>query len=155
MSCFIYLGFVVITALNLTSFAESGPLPYTHILHDRTFRSAELAPFATNIQFQRMYTVTFCSSDKIFPYLPLTSVLECTSLPGPQIRIIINDAVAPLTGIRGCPKQKDGMCPVDTFVAAQKEIIRNTDWEYDCHGNWTVPPGTEWETITGDSPKYK
>jgi len=122
----------IITALNLTSFAESGPLPYTHIPHGRTFRSAELAPFATNIQFQ---------------------LLECTSLPGPQIRIIINDAVAPLTGIRGCPEQQDGMCPVDTFVAAQKEIIRNTDWEYDCYGNWTVPPGTEWRTLTGDSPK--
>ena len=92
---------------------------------------------------------------KTFPYLSLPSVLECTSLPGPQIRIIINDAVAPLTGIRGCPKQKDGMCPVDTFVAAQKEIIRNTDWEYDCYGNWTVPSGTEWETITGDAPKSK
>ena len=85
----------------------------------------------------------------------LPSVLECTSLPGPQIRIIINDGVTPLTGIRGCPKQKDGMCPVETFVAAQKEIIRNTDWEYDCYGNWTVPPGTDWETITGDTPKHK
>ena len=85
--------------------------------------------------------------------LSLPLVLECTSLPGPQIRIIINDAVAPLTGIQGCPKQADGMCPVDTFVAAQKEIIRNTDWEYDCYGNWTVPPGTEWETLSGDSPK--
>ena len=95
--------------------------------------------------------IAFCSSDTTSSSLPL--VLECTSLPGPQIRIIINDAVAPLTGIRGCPKQADGMCPVDTFVAAQKEIIRKTDWEYDCSGNWTVPPGTEWETLTGDSPK--
>ena len=154
VSCYLFGYYLVITALNLTSFAESGPLPYTHIPHDRSFRSAELAPFATNIQFQRVYTMSFCSSDKTLPYITsLPSVLECTSLPGPQIRIIINDAVAPLTGIRGCPKQKDGMCPVETFVAAQKEIIRNTDWVYDCHGNWTVPPGTEWNTITGDSPK--
>ena len=140
----------------MTTFAESGPLPYTHIPHDRTFRSAELAPFATNIQFQRAYTTSICSSDKMFSYIStLPSVLECTSLPGPQIRIIINDAVAPLTGIRGCHKHKDGMCSVETFVAAQKEIIRNTDWEYDCYGNWTVPPGTDWETITGDTPKHK
>ena len=92
----------------------------------------------------------------IKPFLTsLSLVLECTSSPGPQIRIIINDGVVPLTGIRGCPKQKDGMCPVETFVGAQKEIIRNTNWEYDCHGNWTVPPGTEWETLTGDTPKDK
>lgn len=57
--CVIYLDFVVITALNLTTFAQSGPLPYTHIPHDRTFRSAELAPFATNIQFQRVYILRF------------------------------------------------------------------------------------------------
>lgn len=45
------------------------------------------------------------------------------------------------------------MCSVDVFVAAQKEIIQKTDWVYDCHGNWTVPEGTKWATVTGDSPK--
>ncbi|RXW17979.1 hypothetical protein EST38_g7881 [Candolleomyces aberdarensis] len=124
----------IITALNLTSFARDGPLPYTHIPKNRSFRVAELAPFATNVQFQ---------------------LLSCTSTPGEQIRVIINDGVAPLTGIRGCPEQKDGMCPVDTFVAAQKEIIAGTDWEWDCSGDWTVPEGTEWETTTGEPPKRK
>ncbi|KAF9480866.1 phosphoglycerate mutase-like protein [Pholiota conissans] len=122
----------IITALNLTSFASSGPLPHTHIPPNRSFKVAELAPFATNIQFQ---------------------LLECTSLPGPQIRVIINDAVAPLTGIRGCPKQKDGMCPVETFVQAQKETIADTDWNWDCHGDWIVPSGPEWETVTGQPPR--
>ncbi|TFK25804.1 phosphoglycerate mutase-like protein [Coprinopsis marcescibilis] len=122
----------IITALNLTTFAADGPLPYTHIPHNRAFRVAELAPFATNMQFQ---------------------LLSCTSTPGEQIRVIINDGVAPLTGIRGCPEQKDGMCPVDTFVDAQKEIIAKTDWAYDCHGDWEVPEGNSWQTVTGDSPK--
>jgi hypothetical protein len=81
-------------------------------------------------------------------------VLECTSVPGPQIRIIINDAVVPLTGIKGCPKQRDGMCPVDKFVAGQKEIIGQTDWNYDCHGDWEVPEGPAWNTTTGDPPKW-
>ncbi|KAJ3514189.1 hypothetical protein NLJ89_g2508 [Agrocybe chaxingu] len=102
----------IITALNLTTFAETGPLPYTHIPENRSFKVAELAPFATNLQFQ---------------------LLECASVPGPQIRIIINDGVAPLTGIKGCPKQKDGMCPLSTFIEAQKEIISEVDWEWDCH----------------------
>jgi hypothetical protein len=83
-----------------------------------------------------------------------SAVLECTSVPGgPQIRVIINDAVAPLTGVRGCPAQRDGMCPVATFVAAQKETIRDTDWEWECYGDWTVPPGTAWETVTGQPPR--
>lgn len=46
--------FTVITALNLSNFAANGPLPADHIPNDRTFIASQLAPFATNIQFQRM-----------------------------------------------------------------------------------------------------
>ncbi|KAG6829017.1 hypothetical protein H0H92_005924 [Tricholoma furcatifolium] len=107
----------ILTALNLTSFAASGPLPYTHVPPNRAFETSKLAPFATNVQFQckaslRFYNLSSHSSN---------AVLECTSVPGPQIRIIVNDGVAPLTGIEGCPKQHDGMCPVDVFVKAQKK----------------------------------
>ena len=73
-------------------------------------------------------------------------------MPGEQIRIIVNDAVTPLTGIRGCPEQRDGMCPVDTFVGAQKETISEVDWTWSCHGNWTVPEGDAWHTTTGSPP---
>jgi len=122
----------IITALNLSNFAASGPLPADHIPPNRSFNSAKLAPFATNIQFQ---------------------LLSCLSKPNSQIRIIINDGVTPLTGISGCPEDSDGMCPVETFVAAQRKMIDETDWAYDCLGNWTVPVGTAWNTTTGDPPK--
>lgn len=79
-------------------------------------------------------------------------MLSCAGLEGDQIRVILNDGVVPLTGISGCPEQKDGMCPVDTFVAGQREIIGETDWEYECHGDWTVPPGTAWNTTRGAPP---
>ncbi|KLO12534.1 phosphoglycerate mutase-like protein [Schizopora paradoxa] len=124
----------VITALNLTDFARSGPLPSDHIPSNRSFDTSQLSPFATNVQFQ---------------------LLSCTSEPGPQIRVIINDGVATLTGIEGCPspkEQKDGMCSLDTFIRAQSRIVHNTDWEWGCFGNWTVPAGKEWETVTGDYP---
>ncbi|KAH9927417.1 phosphoglycerate mutase-like protein [Epithele typhae] len=122
----------VITALNLSNFAADGPLPFDHIPPNRAFKSSHLAPFATNIQFQ---------------------LLSCESLPDPQIRVIINDGVAPLTGIRGCPEDADGKCPVPAFVAAQREIVADTDWNWACHGDWAVPPGTVWNTTTGDAPK--
>jgi hypothetical protein len=80
------------------------------------------------------------------------AVLSCSSVPDPQIRIVINDGVTPLTGIKGCPEHKDGMCPLATFVEAQKQISRETDWDWGCHGNWEVPPGTAWNTTTGDAP---
>ena len=40
--------------------------------------------------------------------LTLSIVLSCESHADPQIRIIINDGVVPLTGIHGCPEDKDG-----------------------------------------------
>jgi hypothetical protein len=81
-----------------------------------------------------------------------STVLSCPSRESEQIRIIINDAVAPLTGIEGCPKDVDGMCPVSAFVAAQKKIIANTDWDWACNGDWKIPAGHDWNTTTGDVP---
>ena len=56
LTCFFitdYLLSVVITALNLTNFAADGPLPADHIPKHRSFKVSHLAPFSTNIQFQR------------------------------------------------------------------------------------------------------
>ncbi|EIW53780.1 phosphoglycerate mutase-like protein [Trametes versicolor FP-101664 SS1] len=122
----------VLTALNLTSFAKDGPLPATHIPHNRAFRTAHLAPFATNVQFQ---------------------LLSCNSTPDTQIRVIVNDGVVPLTGIRGCAESADGACPLPVFVAAMREIIGETDWAWACLGDWEVPPGTAWNTTTGAPPE--
>ncbi|KAF9220158.1 phosphoglycerate mutase-like protein [Gyrodon lividus] len=116
----------VLTALNLSSFAGTGPLPSDHIPESRSFRSAEVAPFATNVQFQ---------------------LLACDSEPGTQIRVIVNDGVVPLHVLRGCPENTHGMCSVDAFVDAQKDNIRNTDWAFACGGDWEVPDG--WNTTVG------
>ncbi|KAB5591557.1 Phosphoglycerate mutase-like protein [Ceratobasidium theobromae] len=119
----------IITAMNLTNFAADGQLPSTHIPPNRVFRSSRIAPFATNMQIQ---------------------LLSCTSRTEPQLRIIINDGVTPLTSVRGCPVDKDGMCPLNTFVDAQKETIGTASWEWACYGDWEVQEG--WETTRGMPP---
>ncbi|TCD62276.1 hypothetical protein EIP91_007115 [Steccherinum ochraceum] len=124
----------IITALNLTNFAADGPLPADHVPKHRSFKVSHLAPFATNVQFQ---------------------LLSCSSLSEPQIRIVINDGVTPLTSIRGCPEQKDGMCPLSTFIDAQREMVKTTDWEWGCHGDWDVPAGPAWNTTTGYPPERR
>lgn len=48
-----FCSWTVLAALNISSFAAMGQLPTDHIPKRRTFRSTELAPFATNVQFQR------------------------------------------------------------------------------------------------------
>ncbi|KAG8701965.1 hypothetical protein FRC09_005030 [Ceratobasidium sp. 395] len=122
----------IITALNLTLFASDGQLPSTHIPPNRKFKSSRLAPFATNMQVQ---------------------LLSCNSHSEPQIRIIINDGVVPLTTVKGCPEDKHGRCPLNTFVAAQKETIGSSSWEWACYGEWEVDEG--WETSRGMPPARK
>ena len=88
-----------------------------------------------------------------YVYGLLSSVLDCADFDGRQIRIIVNDGVVPLTSIKGCPKQKDGLCPVATFTEAMKEMIKDTDWTWGCHGDWDVPEGDEWHTVDGYPPQ--
>ncbi|GJE91986.1 phosphoglycerate mutase-like protein [Phanerochaete sordida] len=121
----------VLTALNLTNFAATGPLPYDHIPRDRAFKSAQLAPFGTNVHFQ---------------------LLSCGDRTGTQIRVIVNDGVVPLTSVRGCPEDEDGLCPVETFVDAMRELIQTTDWQWGCWGDWSVPGGDGWNTTDGYPP---
>jgi hypothetical protein len=102
-----------------------------------------------------------------FAYLFRFLVLSCPNTATPQtpqvtkqqttsdashIRIILNDAVVSLTGIEGCPEQKDGLCPLHTFIKSQKKLIEGADWEWTCCGNWTIPEGNRWTTVTGDPP---
>lgn len=85
------------------------------------------------------------------------TVLECPAINSDtNVRIVLNDAVVALTGISGCSEQKDGLCPIGAFVNAQKKLVEKSDWEWTCHGNWTLPEGDAWKTVTGDPPaKYE
>lgn len=122
----------VLTALNLSTLAATGPLPYDHIPEKRSFIAHEIAPFATNVQFQ---------------------LLSCASTPGDQIRVIVNDAPVPLSPLKYCPEEtKYGLCPVDGFVNSLKEIIQETDFEWGCSGNYDLPDGNEWQTLNGVPP---
>ena len=33
-----------------------------------------------------------------------------------------------------------------------REMIRDTDWAWGCHGEWSVPEGTQWNTTVGYPP---
>ncbi|GHJ87932.1 hypothetical protein NliqN6_4334 [Naganishia liquefaciens] len=104
----------LLPALNLTSFAASGSPPLDHIPKHRSFISSKFCPFATNMQFQ---------------------VLACGDSVDDEpthIRLILNDGVVPLTGLRGCPDDEDGKCPLNTFVAALKDIIGEVDFAQEC-----------------------
>lgn len=124
----------ILTALNVTVLAEDGPPGYTKMKRGRRWITSRIAPFASNVQVQLLQ----CSANEL--------------KDDTQVRIILNDGVVALTGIEGCPEQKDGMCPQETFIKSQKKLVEGSDWEWACHGNWSVPEGDRWRTMTGDPP---
>ncbi|KAH9484974.1 3-phytase A [Psilocybe cubensis] len=109
----------IFAAMNLTTLAANGPLPTDHIPKGQTFFANQLAPFAANVVGQ---------------------VLSCPASSKPtHIRWIINDGVVPLTGIKGCKPDKNGMCEINTFIAGMKQRMQEIDFNFDCFANYTVP----------------
>ncbi|KAF9517077.1 hypothetical protein BS47DRAFT_1359844 [Hydnum rufescens UP504] len=99
----------ILTALDFKSLARSGPLPEDHIVRHRSFLTSHIAPFGTNLVIQ---------------------VVDCAET-GRSIRFFLNDGALPI-GIKGCPKNKDGFCPLDVFIRGLQERLDSIDWEYDC-----------------------
>lgn len=48
------------------------------------------------------------------------------------IRLILNDAVVPLTGLKGCGEDEDGLCELGRFVGALGEIVAETKFGEVC-----------------------
>jgi len=49
------------------------------------------------------------------------------------VRLILNDAPVPLTGINGCKKNDNGLCALDAFVSSLKTFIGEIDFAHDCY----------------------
>ncbi|KAI5121929.1 hypothetical protein M0805_000258 [Coniferiporia weirii] len=123
----------ITVALNFTSLAANGPLPSDHIpekirCHSPlTYFTNKIVPFASQLVGQ---------------------VLSCPSRSAPNgtsststsyFRWLLNDAVVPLTGMIACSEDKDGLCPLDTYIAALQTRVSEVDFAFDCFGNYTVP----------------
>ncbi|GAA5904240.1 hypothetical protein JCM8208_006814 [Rhodotorula glutinis] len=111
----------VITTLGFSSFARSGPLPSDRIPDDLSFVTSSISPFAANLHSQ---------------------VLSCPVDGGDSerlVRWILNDGVVPLDVIEGCGEHRDGMCRLDTFVAATQRRLASIDWAHDCLAQYDLP----------------
>lgn len=106
--------------MNFTSLAENGPLPTDHIPAKQSWITSQIAPFASQLVGQ----VMSCPAASATPT---------------HIRWLLNDAVLPMTGIQGCKADKNGLCPLDTFITAMKARIAETDYNFDCLANYTIP----------------
>ncbi|KAJ3937446.1 MAG: histidine phosphatase superfamily [Lentinula lateritia] len=108
----------VLPAMNFTFFAAGGPLPLDHIPENQTYKTREIAPFASRLVGQ---------------------VLSCPASDTPtHIRWLLNDGVLPLTGIQGCGYDSNGLCEFDTFIAGMKQRIEEVDFVFDCFANYSL-----------------
>jgi len=81
-------------------------------------------------------------------------MLSCEHRTGDQIRVIINDGVAPLNVIEECPTDEHGMCPVDAFVEGQKRNVAEANWDGACFNgfdgqSWAPVPGGWFGMVSG------
>ncbi|KAJ7203029.1 acid phosphatase [Mycena pura] len=116
----------IVTAMNFTSLAANGPLPLDHIPPKHSYVINNIVPFAANLVGQ----VLTC---------PANGIPSPASSSSTYIRWILNDGVMPLTGIKGCPQNSNGLCPVPTFISGMQQRIREVDFAFDCFANYTVP----------------
>ena len=80
--------------------------------------TSHIVPFATNLVAQ---------------------VLSCPASDSPtHIRWILNDAVVPLTGVRGCKPNNQGLCELDNYVEAMKTRIEEVDYQEVCFGSQDI-----------------
>ncbi|KAJ7436902.1 phosphoglycerate mutase-like protein [Mycena galericulata] len=112
----------IVTAMNFTSLSANGPLPTDHIPANHSYIINYIAPFASNLVGQ----VVSC---------PVSPASNSTG----YIRWILNDAVLPLVGIKGCPTDSNGLCPLPNFISGMQQRIEEVDFAFDCFANYTIP----------------
>ncbi|KAJ7153350.1 phosphoglycerate mutase-like protein [Mycena filopes] len=120
----------IVTAMNFTSLAANGPLPTDHIPLNHSYIINNIAPFASNLVGQVLSCPAPATSD---------STTTNTNSTSTHIRWLLNDAVVPLTGIRGCRPNSDGLCDLSAFVGGMQQRIEEVDFAFDCFANYTIP----------------
>ncbi|KAG2350244.1 phosphoglycerate mutase-like protein [Suillus weaverae] len=109
----------IVTALNFTSLAATGPLPTDHIPPHRSYIASQIAPFSSQLVAQ---------------------VLSCPASEEPtHIRFLLNDGVVPLTGIHGCTEDSNGLCALPSFISGMHARIGQINFAHDCFANYTMP----------------
>lgn len=87
--------------------------------HQARFRTSHLVPFGARMVFER---------------------LSCGMEQKPFVRVILNDAVVPLSDV-GCTDRPDGICPLDEFLRAIQDRNQRANYHGVC-GTWNPALGT-------------
>ncbi|GAA5930144.1 histidine phosphatase family protein [Sporobolomyces koalae] len=116
----------VITSLNFSTFARSGPLPNNHIPANLSFVTSSIAPFASNLHSQ----ILNCPNSPLVPQ---------GSRDSRFVRWILNDGVVPIANMEGCFENDDGLCHLESYIPALQKWLTSVDFDYECHGSYDLP----------------
>lgn len=111
----------VLTALGLDFLKKD--LPSTKILAPRQFVLSRLTPFGARLYFE----VLSCEDDT-------SSDVSSSKF----VRLKLNNRVLPLSSLKSCPTDKEGLCPYDDFVESLKYALSQVDFDRNCYG---IPEG--------------
>lgn len=104
----------VVVALNLTHFSRELSQDYIETAEPR-WKSNNVSPFAANLLIQ---------------------TISCGENSKEYARVILNDAVQPLSGFGECGDNSQGMCEFELFIKALKQAKHETDFTFDCYGDF-------------------
>ncbi|TIC05593.1 phosphoglycerate mutase-like protein [Wallemia mellicola] len=104
----------VVVALNLTHFSRGLSQDYIETAEPR-WKSNVISPFAANILIQ---------------------TISCGEDNKEYARVILNDAVQPLSGFGKCGDNAQGMCELKLFIKALKQAKHETNFTFDCFGDF-------------------
>ncbi|GAA5986983.1 hypothetical protein JCM5350_000931 [Sporobolomyces pararoseus] len=116
----------VITSLNFSTFAQSGPLPTDHIPENLSFVTSSIAPFSSNLHSQ----ILSCPSHPLIPEGKTDTRF---------VRWILNDGVVPISNMEGCEENDDGMCYLESYLPSLQKWIESVDFDFDCYGEYELP----------------
>ncbi|GAA6017029.1 hypothetical protein JCM11491_006134 [Sporobolomyces phaffii] len=129
----------VITSLNFSTFARSGPLPTDRIPTDLSFVTSSIAPFSSNLHSQ----ILDCPGSPLVPKGHTDTRF---------VRWILNDGVVPISNMQGCEENDDGMCHLETYLPSLQKWIESVDFDHDCYGDWDL---TAEPVLDGRSPRAR
>lgn len=134
----------VLTAASLDYIKDPPSLSQYPPSPNRHFILSHLTPFSARLVTE----VIGCSSASPTPkaasqtqYYPTQHGYSPNNATHKFIRMRLNNGVLPLSTIRGgfCGNRTDAMCPLSSFLTSQQNAYAESNYNYACFGNYTIP----------------
>ncbi|CAF0885280.1 unnamed protein product [Adineta steineri] len=132
----------VLTALSIDYFHEKPSQIFPPLINQR-FRSSLMSPFGGQLITEKISCMSSTPLETNSIHTKSSSSQNSYSTKYKFVRMKLNNAILPLDTIRNgfCSVgRRDGLCPMNNFLASQVESIKMANLEFVCFGNYTLGP---------------